>query len=426
MVISRFILIEKKTETESSNTDEPKAKKQKKNEEKGSHKKQVSVIKQVDGQFRLCPFVAKCNQCIYGSTCKYSHDIHAWMLQKPKDISDKCYLFDLYGQCPFGVSCRFGSQSHIRLNPETNQYENLVNEEKRSAPPQVKKIYNVLDADLKNKLWKRKYDFGRSEKILKTIDEYISVNREIVATYKYNQNKGFLQKKAFVEKQENGTNDETAKEKKQGSVTDEDLIRLRPQEKKKIDWKNKLYLAPLTTVGNLPFRRICKELGADITCSEMAMSTNLLSGQASEWALLKRHESEDLFGIQLAGAYPDTMTKACQVINENMKVDFVDINSGCPIDLVFDKGAGCALMTRLDHLQKVIRGMDTVLDCPLTVKIRAGIKDECHFAHELISEMKNWGVSMITVTFYPSHSNLLSSISISDQDSWSNTPAKIQ
>ena len=49
----------------------------------------------------------------------------------------------------------------------------------------------------------------------------------------------------------------------------------------------------------------------------MAMTTNLLNGQPSEWALLKRHESEDLFGIQLSGAYADTLTKSCQIIKEN-------------------------------------------------------------------------------------------------------------
>jgi tRNA-dihydrouridine synthase 3 len=129
----------------------------------------------------------------------------------------------------------------------------------------------------------------------------------------------------------------------------------------------------------------------------MAMTTNLLSGQASEWALLKRHESEDLFGIQLAGSYPDTFTKACQLLAENCSFDFVDINCGCPIDLVFNKGAGCALMSRIDQFQKIFKGIDTVLDVPVTVKIRTGIKEDVFIAHELIPELKAWGADMITL-----------------------------
>jgi tRNA-dihydrouridine synthase 3 len=122
-----------------------------------------------------------------------------------------------------------------------------------------------------------------------------------------------------------------------------------------------------------------------------------LNGQASEWALLKRHESEDLFGIQLEGAYPDSMTKACQVISENHKVDFIDLNCGCPIDLIYNKGGGVALMTRVDQFQRIVRSASSVLACELTVKIRTGIKEDLPIAHELIPELKSWGASMITL-----------------------------
>lgn len=67
-----------------------------------------------------------------------------------------------------------------------------------------------------------------------------------------------------------------------------DLAPIRATEKKRLDFKGKLYLAPLTTTGNLPFRRLCTDYGVDITCSEMGLAQEFLGGSGSEWSLVRR------------------------------------------------------------------------------------------------------------------------------------------
>ena len=70
----------------------------------------------------------------------------------------------------------------------------------------------------------------------------------------------------------------------------------------------------------------------------MAVVRSVLSGQKSEWVLMKRHPSEKIFGVQFAGNNVDEISRICQVTEEIVKPDFIDLNCGCPIDLVTSKG----------------------------------------------------------------------------------------
>lgn len=92
-------------------------------------------------------------------------------------------------------------------------------------------------------------------------------------------------------------------------------------------------------------------------------------GQASEWALLRRHTSEDLFGIQLCGAYPDTVARSIELVDRECEIDFIDINMGCPIDIVVNKGAGSSLLTKPTRMKNIIQSASATVDKPITVKV---------------------------------------------------------
>uniref|UniRef100_A0A673KX09 tRNA-dihydrouridine(47) synthase [NAD(P)(+)] n=1 Tax=Sinocyclocheilus rhinocerous TaxID=307959 RepID=A0A673KX09_9TELE len=360
----------------------------KKKKKRGQNKSRPHVKPQSYEDRRLCPSIVqeRDTKCFYGEKCRFLHDASEYMSTKAADLSDQCYLFNSFGWCQYGVTCRF-AKAHT--SPEL---KNLRNQDlcRRSTDT----VRNLLDKELQRRLRKKQERFPGAEAYLKTVSrgEKPASNREENLSGAGHTQSSTNQ--IFWSVLQDGAD---APVKTVGPITDADIIKLRPCEKKQVDFRDKLYLAPLTTCGNLPFRRVCKRFGADITCGEMAMCTNLLQGQTSEWALLKRHASEDLFGVQLEGCFPDTMTRCAELLNQNIDVDFVDINSGCPIDLVYKKGGGCGLMTRTSKFEQIVRGMNSVLDVPLTVKIRTGVQQNCSIAHKLIPEMKKWGVSLITL-----------------------------
>jgi tRNA-dihydrouridine synthase 3 len=166
-------------------------------------------------------------------------------------------------------------------------------------------------------------------------------------------------------------------------------------------------VAPLTTVGNLPFRRIMKKFGADITCGEMAVATNLLQGKSGEWTLLKRHKDEDIFGVQIAAAHADVYERVSEVIkNENVEIDFLDMNLGCPIDVICQTGAGAKLMLRDNTLRDAVESMGKHLSCPITIKIRTGWDESKPFAHKLVPKIQQFGMGNVGAVMVHGRSRL--------------------
>jgi tRNA-dihydrouridine synthase 3 len=164
---------------------------------------------------------------------------------------------------------------------------------------------------------------------------------------------------------------------------------VRASERRAVELRGKVYVAPLTTVGNLPFRRVLVGLGADVTCGEMAMARQLLRGSASEWALTKRHPSEKLFGIQLAGCDPRELAKAAELVSRETDADFIDLNMGCPIAEVTDHGAGSALLQRPARIHQVVAAITAAApNVSLGLKMRTGWSDDKPVAHQVIRDLK--------------------------------------
>ena len=135
-------------------------------------------------------------------------------------------------------------------------------------------------------------------------------------------------------------------------------------------------MAPMTKGGNLPYRRLCVELGARVLMSEMTVARRLKQKRRSEFALIRKAPEEPVFGVQLAGTNPDEMGWAAALV-ESRGADFVDVNIGCPIDYFTSKGLGATLGRQPKRIQRIVEGMKrAVTGVPITVKIRLGWNDE--------------------------------------------------
>ncbi|KAI5779216.1 hypothetical protein EDC01DRAFT_621740 [Geopyxis carbonaria] len=339
--------------------------------------------------------------------CQFEHNLREYLKNKKGEIPGICMIWQQHGTCAAGWRCKWLS-SHSK---EENGELFLVNDDSKIKEYDENKKQKRAEKFAHSK-WESgnstSQDWEKDVAIGGFDDPYGEIVNNVPVKIKISlrKNEYPLQRSRIYQewlgrvKQHEDALDHAA------GFTEPPP---RPEEKRKIYiGRETPLLAPLTTTGNIPFRRLCVDAGAAITYSEMAMSPSLLSGHKPEWALLRAHSSElPHFGVQLCANKVDQAVRATEAITSLFPttgtgrhgLSLIDLNCGCPIDLVYKKGGGSALLDQQNKLVRILKGMNYVSgETPITCKIRMGTKDAAPTAQKLVQRLVNSGdVQAITL-----------------------------
>jgi nifR3 family TIM-barrel protein len=158
---------------------------------------------------------------------------------------------------------------------------------------------------------------------------------------------------------------------------------------------NRVFLAPMTGVTDLPFRTLVSRLGAGLVVSEMIASEALVKERPD---MLRRARGDGIkpYVIQLAGCEARWMAEGARLA-ANLGADIIDINMGCPAKLVTRVLSGSALMRDLDHALTLIEAVVGAVSLPVMLKMRLGWNEASVNAPELAKRAEQAGVKLITV-----------------------------
>ena len=160
--------------------------------------------------------------------------------------------------------------------------------------------------------------------------------------------------------------------------------------------KGNLILAPMAGVTDLPFRLLCKEMGADLIYTEMVSAKGIYYDNKNTEGLLQVLEEERPVSLQLFGSDPELMAEMAKKI-EHRNFDILDINMGCPVPKVVNNGEGSALLKNPKQIGKIVRAVSQAIDKPLTVKIRKGFSDEECNAVEVAKIIEDNGAAAVAI-----------------------------
>ena len=155
-------------------------------------------------------------------------------------------------------------------------------------------------------------------------------------------------------------------------------------------------LAPMAGVTDLPFRLLCKEMGAGLLSMEMVSAKAILYKNKNTESLMEIAPAEHPIALQLFGSDPEILGQIAAQIQDR-PFDVLDFNMGCPVPKVVNNHEGSALMKQPQLVREIASSLVKHSEKPVTVKIRKGFDEEHVNAVEIAKILEDCGVSAIAV-----------------------------
>jgi nifR3 family TIM-barrel protein len=163
-----------------------------------------------------------------------------------------------------------------------------------------------------------------------------------------------------------------------------------------VELENRVVLAPMAGVTDLPFRLLCREQGAGLICTEMVSAKAISFHNKNTEALLETVPEERPVSLQLFGSDPDIISEMAAYIEER-PFDILDLNMGCPVPKVAGNGEGSALMRNPKLVEQIVTKTARAIKKPVTVKIRKGFTQDEVNAVEIARIAEASGAAAVAV-----------------------------
>ncbi|HKK42917.1 MAG TPA: tRNA dihydrouridine synthase DusB [Bacteroidales bacterium] len=157
-----------------------------------------------------------------------------------------------------------------------------------------------------------------------------------------------------------------------------------------------LFLAPMEDITDPSFRMVCKKLGADVMYTEFISSDGLIRDGEKSVKKLDIFDYERPIGIQLYGHLIPAMVEAA-LIAEEAQPEMIDINFGCPVKKIANRGAGAGLLRNIPLMVEMTEAIVKAVRLPVTVKTRLGWDDENKNIEEIAERLQDTGIKALTI-----------------------------